>query len=103
VDLDALDAASARPKHASRKESCAASCLNAWVGDRFCDYQCKVRFAYRHETVANRNVRDFGVGGRSRGRFATPADFPQHDCSPCSHVHVRRERLGFIRRSRAIL
>jgi hypothetical protein len=22
------------------------------------------------------------VGGRSRGRFATPADFPQHDCSP---------------------
>jgi hypothetical protein len=22
-----------------------------------------------------------GGGGRSRGRFATPADFPRHDCS----------------------
>jgi hypothetical protein len=36
------------------------------------------------------------VGDRSRGRFATPADFPQLDCSPCSHVHVRRERLGVV-------
>jgi hypothetical protein len=42
------------------------------------------------------------VRGRSRGRFATPADFPLHDCSPYSHVHVRREGLGFVHRSRAI-
>jgi hypothetical protein len=39
----------------------------------------------------------------SRGRFATPADFPLQDCSPYSHVHVRRERLGFVPRSRTIL
>jgi hypothetical protein len=42
-------------------------------------------------------------GGRSlTRRFATPADFPLHDCSPYSHVHVRREGLGFVHRSRAI-
>jgi hypothetical protein len=43
------------------------------------------------------------VGDRSRGRFATPADLPLHDCSPYSHVHARRESLGFVHRSRAIL
>jgi hypothetical protein len=43
------------------------------------------------------------VEDRSRGRFATPADFPLHDCSPYSHVHVRRESLGFVHHSRTIL
>jgi hypothetical protein len=38
--------------------------------------------------------RGFGWGGRSRGRFATPADFPRHDRSPYSRAHVRRESLG---------
>ena len=33
------------------------------------------------------------MGDRSHGRFVTPADFPLHDCSPHSRVHVRRERL----------
>jgi hypothetical protein len=28
------------------------------------------------------------VGDRSRGRFATPADQPRHDCSPYSHMHT---------------
>jgi hypothetical protein len=42
------------------------------------------------------------VGDRSRGRFATPADFPLQDCIPYPHVHVRRESLGFVSRSRAI-
>ena len=42
------------------------------------------------------------MGGRSRGRFATPADFPPHDCSPYSHVHERRECLGFVHHSRTI-
>jgi hypothetical protein len=45
---------------------------------------------------ANRNGRGFGWEISPRGRFATPADFPQHGCSPYSHVHVRRERLGFF-------
>jgi hypothetical protein len=36
------------------------------------------------------------VGDRSRGRFATPADFPLHDSSPYRGLHVRRERLGFL-------
>jgi hypothetical protein len=39
---------------------------------------------------------------RSRGRFATPADFPLEDCSAYSHVHARRESLGFVPRSRSI-
>jgi hypothetical protein len=42
------------------------------------------------------------VGDRSRGRFAMYADFPRHDVSPYSHVHARRESLGFVHRSRAI-
>jgi hypothetical protein len=37
-------------------------------------------------------------GGRSRGRYATPADFPRHDCSPYSHVHVRCDSLGVVHR-----
>jgi hypothetical protein len=28
------------------------------------------------------------------------ADFPRRDCIPYPHVHVRRERLGFVARSR---
>ena len=47
--------------------------------------------AYSGEKVTNRNVRDFGWEMSSRGRFATPADFPLHDCSPYSHVTNRRE------------
>ena len=34
----------------------------------------------------------------SRGRFATPADFPQHDGTPYRGLHVRRESLGFVHR-----
>ena len=50
---------------------------------------------YSDAKVANRNGR---CRDRPRGRFATPADFPIDACSPCSHVHVRRERLGFVPR-----
>ena len=39
---------------------------------------------------------------RSRGRFATPAGFPLHDCRPFRGLHVQRERLGFVHRSRTI-
>ena len=42
------------------------------------------------------------MGDRSRGRFPTPADLPLRECSPYSHVHVRRERLGFVHHSRTI-
>jgi energy-coupling factor transporter ATP-binding protein EcfA2 len=51
------------------------------------------------EKVANPDVGDLGGRDRSRGRFATPADFPRHDCSPYSHVHVRRESVGCVHRS----
>jgi hypothetical protein len=54
------------------------------------------------ESVANRNVLGFRVGDRSRGRFATPADFPRHDCSPNRGLHVRRERLAFVHRPRTV-
>jgi hypothetical protein len=39
----------------------------------------------------NRTGRGFGWEMSSRGRFATPADLPRHDCIPYSHVHVRRD------------
>ena len=42
------------------------------------------------------------MGDRPRGRFATPADSPRQDCSPYSQVHVRRESLGFVHRSRSL-
>jgi hypothetical protein len=48
---------------------------------------------YSDPKVANRNV-GFRVGDRTRGRFATPAYFPVHGCSPFRGLHVRRERLG---------
>jgi hypothetical protein len=37
-----------------------------------------------------------GISGEitSRGRFATPADSPPHDCSPHSHVHARPRKFG---------
>jgi hypothetical protein len=53
------------------------------------------------ESVANRNGRISGGRDHSRGRFATYAAFPRHDCSPYSHVHARRDELGFVPRSRA--
>jgi hypothetical protein len=43
-----------------------------------------------------------GARDRSRGRFATPADFPLHDCSPYRGLHVRRTSLGFVPRSRTV-
>ena len=58
---------------------------------------------HRTATQKLRIVREgFRVGDRSRGRFATPADSPLHDCCPYSHVHVRRERVGFVPRSRTV-
>jgi hypothetical protein len=41
------------------------------------------------------------IGPRGRGRFAIPAECPLHDCSPCRGLHVPRERLGFVHRSRS--
>jgi hypothetical protein len=45
---------------------------------------------------------DFGWGVSSRGRFATPADFPLHDCSSYRGLHARRESLELFHRSSAI-
>jgi hypothetical protein len=36
---------------------------------------------YSADKIANRDVRGFGrERASSRGRFATPADFPRHEC-----------------------
>jgi hypothetical protein len=64
--------------------------------------------AHSGAKVANRDVRDSGwEGGRSRGRFATPADSPRHDGTPYrapgTGLRVRLSGLGFVHRSRAIL
>jgi hypothetical protein len=59
---------------------------------------------YSDEKVANRNGWDLGWEiAHELGRFAAPADSPLHDCSPCSHVHARRESLGFVHIAQAIL
>jgi hypothetical protein len=43
------------------------------------------------------------VGDRSRGRYATPADFTRHDGTSYRGLHARRESLGFVYRPRTIL
>jgi hypothetical protein len=48
----------------------------------------------KRNSFANRGLKGLRVGDRSRVRFLTPADSPLHDCSPCSHVHARRESFG---------
>jgi hypothetical protein len=57
-------------------------------------------FLYSVEQLANRNVGGFGWETSSRGRFATPADFPLQDRSPHQGLHERRESLGFVHRAR---
>jgi hypothetical protein len=44
----------------------------------------------------------FRVGDRSRGRYATPADFSRHGGTPYRGLRVRRWGLGFVHHSRAI-
>jgi hypothetical protein len=44
----------------------------------------------------------FRVEDRSRGRYATPVDFPLHDTSTYRGLRVRRWGLGFVHRSRTI-
>jgi hypothetical protein len=41
-------------------------------------------------------------GGRSRGLYATPADFARRDGTSYRRLCVRRWGLGFVHRSRAI-
>jgi hypothetical protein len=67
------------------------------------DWFLPFHLLHLNQTAANRNVRGLGWEMSSRGRFATPADFPRHDGSPYRGLHVHRDSLGFVRRSRAIL
>jgi hypothetical protein len=52
--------------------------------------------------AANRNDRGFGWEIAHAGRYATPAAFPRHDGTPYRGLRVRRDRLGFVYRSRAV-
>jgi hypothetical protein len=42
--------------------------------------------------------RGLGWERRSRGRFATPADFAFQDCSACRGLHARRASVGVVPR-----
>jgi hypothetical protein len=58
----------------------------------------------RLNRIGRRNP-EIGVSGGRGARaavLATPAHSPLHECSPCEHVHVRCERLGFVPRSRSL-
>jgi hypothetical protein len=52
--------------------------------------------------TATNKLRIVTVGGRSRGRYATPAGFPLHDGTPYWWLRVRRWGLEFFHRSRTI-
>jgi hypothetical protein len=49
-----------------------------------------------------KRVTGFRVRDRSRGRYATPADFLLHDGTSYRGLRVRHWGLGFVHRSRAI-
>jgi hypothetical protein len=57
---------------------------------------------YSVEKAANRDFR-FRVGDRSRGRYATPANFPRHDGTPYRGLRARPCGLGFVHRSRTVI
>jgi hypothetical protein len=65
----------------------------SWKGVPIVLKRANVRVPYSDETVKNR--KGFRVGDRSRGRYATPADFPLHGCSPYRGLRVCRWGLGF--------
>jgi hypothetical protein len=84
-----------KPPLESRPKTAARLGLEVATG---CACESSRPHVHSDATVAKRYARGFRVGGRSRGRFATPADFPLHDGTPCSHIHVRRGSLGFVHR-----
>ena len=56
-----------------------------------------------HE-VANRTVGvSLGWEVAHEAVLRRPPNFPRHDCSPYSYVHVRRESLEYVHHSRAVL
>jgi hypothetical protein len=64
-------------------------------------WRVRGRMFYTGAKGANR----YGISGgrfRSRGRFATPADFTLQDYSPYRGLRVRCRGLGFLHRSRTI-
>jgi hypothetical protein len=50
-------------------------------------------------TAIKKRIVTLGISGVEVAH-ARPADFPRCDCSPCWGLHVHRESLGFIHRSR---
>jgi hypothetical protein len=57
----------------------------------------------RNTAMQKLRIGTVGVsGGRAAHAAVTrrPLLSPRQGCSPCSHVHARRERLGFVRRPR---
>jgi pentatricopeptide repeat protein len=65
-------------------------------------HQLSSPLTQRSMKVANRANRDSGGQMSSRGRFATPADFPRHDSTPYRGLRGRRWGLGCVHRSRPI-
>jgi hypothetical protein len=64
------------------------------------DHQVGRRGSVQRCKSCESRLKGFRVGDRSRGRFATPADFPLHDCNPYRGLRVRRWGMGFVHRSR---
>jgi hypothetical protein len=106
--------------HYARKCQLVAGCCQKLVPCRLCHDEATTHMLDRTATThmvcglplppdhtAMRKLRivtlGFRVGDRSRGRYATPADFAIHDGTPYRGLRVRRWGLGFVHRSRTIL
>jgi hypothetical protein len=71
---------------AATSAAATAACPNVAA---LCSALCRPCRGTATQKVANRDV-SFRVGDRSRGRDATPADFPRHDGTLYRGLHVRR-------------
>jgi hypothetical protein len=61
---------------------------------------CRQRVRERERESARQRVRE--KERLSRGRFATPADSPRHDCASYRELRVRRWGLGFVHHYRTL-
>jgi hypothetical protein len=82
------------------QQSCRVRLSRGWVVGRIPSAGCdewreksphRGPLTYSDANSCESDCWGFGWAMSSRGCFATPSDFPRHDCSPYKELLVRRE------------